>query len=979
MTIDERYRPRSVAAVSHSSLAGQRSKTRFEVALLSTVSAGVSLALAPLAQAQGEEPAQELEQVVVTGSRVVRDGFQSPTPTTIVGIEEMQAAAPTNLADFVNELPSVAGSTRPQNSQTSISSGAAGVNTMNLRGIGNNRTLTLLDGQRSVPSLLTGAVDVNNFPQSLISRVDIVTGGASAVYGSDAIAGVVNYILDKDFTGMKGSVDTSATTEHGDNRTWKGSITAGAPFAGDRGHFLFAAELARKDGILHSDRDWNRDGWGQMLNPNYTPDNGEPFRLIVPHVGLSTATPGGIITSGPLRGIAFGEGGTPYNFNYGDIVSDPYMQGGDWRAVGRRHVPSLDPEVNRRSIFTRVSFDVTSDLHVYAQGQWASTKINNICCSAWGIGNITVPVDNAFMPESVRSQMIDLGLDSITMGSTYDDLPGPGSRNTRSTNRFVVGANGYFSLFDSDWSWNAYYQRGVTHADILGTDMWDNQRRAWAFDPVLDPDTGIAVCRATLEGVSGAEDCVPFNVFGTNVNSPAAIEYLGLHGTGRGRVGPWMIQRLTQDVAAVSVSGEPLSWRAGPISLAAGAEHRKEKVTGESDLISQTTRWFAGNYLATKGSYHVSEAFVETLVPVISDSRWAESLDISAAVRLTDYSASGRVSTWKVGAMYSPTEGTTFRLTSSRDIRAPSLQDLYQAGTANTNNVRDPFNGNITTQYLAVRTGNLELSPEQADTIGVGIVYQPSFIPGLSASVDYYEIDIKDALGQPGPQTIVDRCFDGNQQYCNAITRDADGNLITQINIVPFNIAEQKHRGVDYELSYRLPMEKFNDSWIGDLAFRAMATNYLEAYENNGIDVPTDTAGQNMTDGPPSWLYRATVSHTTERYSATLIGRGVSSGTFDNSYIECTSNCPASTPEHNTINDNRVAGAFYLDANLTYQLQPRSDSEMEIFLSLRNLTDKEPPIRAAGPGGVVFTSAPTDLGLFDGVGRTLRLGFRFRM
>ncbi len=930
-------------------------------------------------QAQEEEPEQGLEQVVVTGSRVVRDGFQSPTPTTIVGIEEIQAAAPTNLADFVNELPAVAGSTRPQNSQTSISSGAAGVNTMNLRGIGNNRTLTLLDGQRSVPSLLTGAVDVNNFPQSLISRVDVVTGGASAVYGSDAVAGVVNYILDKDFTGLKGSIDTSATTEHDDNRTWKSSITAGAPFADDRGHFLFAAELARKDGILHSDREWNRDGWGQILNPNYTPDNGEPFRLILPHVGLSTAAPGGIITAGPLRGIAFGEGGTPYNFHYGDIVSDPYMQGGEWRTVDRRHVPSLDPEINRRSVFTRISFDVTRDLNVYAQGQWASTEINNLCCSTWGIGNITVPVDNAFIPESVHSQMIDLGLDSLTMGSTFDDLPGPGSRNKRSTNRFVLGANGSFELFDDSWTWDAYYQRGVTHADIMGTDMWDNRKHAWAFDAVLDPDTGIPVCRATLEGVSGAEGCVPFNVFGTNVNSRAAIEYLGLHGSDRGRVGPWMIQRLTQDVAAFSVSGEPFSWRAGPISLAAGAEHRKEKVSGESDIISQTTRWFAGNYLATVGSYHVSEAFVETLVPLVSDSKWAESLDLSAAVRLTDYSTSGRVTTWKIGAMYSPVAGTTFRLTSSRDIRAPSLQDLYQAGTANTNNVRDPFNGNITTQYLAVRTGNLALSPEEADTIGLGIVYQPAFIPGFSASVDYYEIEIKDALGQPGPQTIVDRCFDGNQQYCDAITRDAAGNLITQINIVPFNIAEQKHRGVDYELSYRIPMETLSSSWIGDLVFRAMATNYLEKYENNGIDVPTDTAGQSTADGPPSWLYRATLSHTTERYSATLIGRGVSSGTFDNSYIECTSNCPASTPEHNTINNNRVAGAFYLDANFTYQLLPESDNQMEVFISLRNLTDKAPPIRASGPGGVVFTSAPTDLGLFDGVGRTLRLGFRFSM
>ena len=960
-------------------------KTLADVAVPIAVAIAIPAALAPAVYAQdGEEKERRLEEVVVTGSRIVQDGFQSPTPTTIMSIEEMQASAPQNVADFINQLPSVTGSTRPQNSQALISSGEAGINTMNLRGIGNDRTLTLLDGQRSVPSVLGGAVDVNNFPQSLISRVDVVTGGGSAAYGSDAIAGVVNYVLNKDFTGIKASLDTSSTLDYGDNDSLRAAVAGGSRFASERGHFMFEVEVARKDGIMHSDRDWNRDGWSQMINPNYRPGNGEPFRLILPNMGLSNATPGGIITSGPLRGMAFGEGGIPYNFNYGNLVNDPYMQGGDWRSVDRRHLPSLDPKRRRHSLFGRLSFDVTDNLRIYAQLQSGNSKTENICCSAFALGNLTVSSENAFIPDPVRSQLKSKGITSFRMGTTYGDLPPPGSRNDRTTDRLVLGADGRITAFASTWNWDIYYQKGETRSKLKGTDMWDRQRLSWALDSIVDPNSGTAVCRATFAGVAGAEGCVPFNLFGTNVNSRAAIEYLGIDGSGQGgrrRAGAYLNEELTQEVVSVSLSGEPFSWRGNPVAVAFGGEHRSEEVTGNSDIISQTTRWFAGNYLATTGKYEVTEGFLEALVPLVQGKPWAESLDLNTVVRFTDYSTSGSVSTWKAGATYIPVEDVTVRLTRSRDIRAPSLQDLFQAGTANTNNVRDPFNNNVTTQFLAVRTGNLNLLPEKADTTGVGIVYEPSFAPGLSASVDYYEIELEDALGQPSAQTIVDRCFTGNQTFCAAISRDPAGNLITRINIAPFNIARQRHRGIDYEIFYQLPLETLNDSWFGELTFRALATHYLWKFEDNGIDTPTQTAGQSIGSGPPDWLYRASLSAATERYRATLIARGVSSGTFNNAYIECTKNCPASTPENNTINDNRVDGAFYLDANFTYNIQTvaRDGRDLEVYIGLENLTNQKPPIRASGPGGVVFSTAPTDLGLFDGVGRSLRLGIRLSM
>lgn len=948
-----------------------------------STSASVSLILlaVSLPQVQMVHSQEVIEEINITGSRVVRDGFQAPTPVTVMTVEDMQASPPENLADFVNELPSVTGSIRPQSSQTAISSGNSGVNSMNLRGIGSNRTLTLLDGQRSVASMISGAVDVNNFPQSLVSRVEIVTGGASAAYGSDAVAGVVNYILDKDFTGFKVNVETSATVDYSDNWTQKGSITAGFPFAGARGHVLFDVEIAEKEGVMHSDRPWNREGWGQMLNPYYTPDNGQPFRLVLPEMGLISATPGGIITSGPLRGIAFGEGGAPYNFSYGDIVSSPWMRGGDWQGVARRDIPSVDPQTTRQSAFSRISYNVTDTVEIYGQAQWGRTSIENICCSLFSLGNITVRADNAFIPDSVRAQAQALGVQSFNMGTTYGDMPGPGSLNERTTYRFVLGASGDAMAFDRSWAWDTYYQRGMTDSDILGTNMWKNQERAWALDSVLD-DRGLPACRAEVQGVPGAQGCVPYNLFGTGVNTKAAIEYLGIDGSGRGyqKVGPNMQEQLTQDVVAFAVSGEPFEWKAGPISLAFGGEHRREKVTGESDPISQRivgAGWFAGNYLPTSGSYDVTEGFVETVIPLANNSSWAESLDLNAAVRLTNYSTSGTVNTWKLGMTYAPIQDVMIRATRSHDIRAPSLQDLFQAGTANTNQVRDPFNNNTTTQYMAVRTGNLNLTPEKADTSGIGVVYQPSFVSGLSMSFDYYEIEMTDALGQPGPQIIVDRCFDGNQAFCQAITRD--GGLITRIDIVPFNIAEQRFRGMDYELSYRMPLSNINDSWIGNLAFRGLATRYLESYENNGIDRPKQTAGQNTSGGPPDLLYRLSLSYSTDKFQASLVGRGISSGTHNNDYIECVSNCPTSTAANNTINNNTVAGIFYTDINFTYYLEIAGGQNFEFFAGVKNLTNEKPPVNVGGPGGLAFTTPPTDLGLYDGIGRTARLGVRFRM
>ena len=952
---------------------------------LTTASAIALLAAGSVMSSQpvhAQQQTAQIEEIVVTGTRVVRDGFEAPTPLTVISVEELQASAPENIADFVNDLPSVMGSEAPQNSQTSISSGAAGINSLDLRSMGSDRTLVLMDGQRSVASRLNGVTDVNNFPQMLVERVDVVTGGASAAYGSDAVAGVVNFVLDKDFTGFKGSVEGGVTT-YGDDRNFKVATAYGTPFSDGRGHFLFSGEISVKEGIMHSDRPWNRNGWTIMNNPNYTPTNGEPERLRLPNVGLSTATPGGIITSGPLRGTAFGEGGTPFQFNYGDLVSDPYMQGGDWRSVQVRNTPSLDPRVNRQGVFSRVSYEVSDNVEVFGQLQWASTFSDTRCCPSFSIGNINIAPDNAFIPAAVAAQVQALGLTSLRVGSTHGDLPPVGGKNNRSTNRYVVGANGRFDAFNSEWNWDAYYQYGRTRVSSRGTELWNRASFANAIDAVRDPNTGSIVCRSAL--TDPGNGCVPYNVFGTGVNDASALEYLGISGSGKneGNGGALRNERFLQNVASVAVTGEPVSTWAGPVSLAFGGEWRQEKVSGVADPISATTRWFAGNYLPTNGKYDVAEGFLETVVPLANGEDWADSLDVNAAVRVTDYSTSGVVTTWKAGVTYSPIPDITLRATRSRDIRAANLEELFQAGTANTNNVVDPFNGNVTTQYLGIRTGNQALRPEKADTTGVGVVLQPSMFPGLSASVDFYNIKIKDAIDQVGAQTIVDNCFAGQTDFCAAITRGLENgvDVIKQIDIAPFNFAKNISRGLDFELSYRTSLEALDMGWEGDLAFRFLATHFIKDFEDNGIDAPQQHAGENAGDGPPDWVYRATLSYSNDPLTVTLTGRGVSSGVIDNDFIQCTALCPTSTSTNRTINDQHVAGVFYLDTAVSYDLYNVGEDgiDMQLFLNVRNIANKAPPVVGSGPGGVAFSSAPTNFTLYDGIGRTFRAGVRFNM
>lgn len=929
--------------------------------LFSTVGAAVFAGLMAHGAAFAQDAAKPdpdentLGELVVTGTRIVRDGYQAPTPTSVIGAEQIAAKAASNIADFVNELPSLAGSTSPRANVGSLSAGMIGINALNLRNLGANRTLILLDGQRVAASTLTGLVDVNTIPQGLVKRVDVVTGGASADWGSDAVAGVVNFVLDKDFTGLKGVVQAGVTT-YGDDNNYNVSLTGGSRFAGGRGHVLLSGELSDNDGIRSIGKRTWFNGAKLFINPNYTTTNGQPQLLNLPNSGFATATPGGIITSGPLKGTYFGPGGAPTQFNYGPIVSGNFMQGGDWQYADFAKSGDLDPELKRQTVFGRVSFEATDHLEVFAQASYSRAKTRVASLTQFNFGNITIQPDNAFIPAAIAARVTA----PFSLGTFNEDLGPAIATSERQSSRYVVGAAGDFDALGSHWTWDAYGQKTVNDVYTDGR-LTITSRYNAAIDSVRNAN-GVIVCRSTLTNPTNG--CVPYNIFGTGVNSDAARSYV--LGTS------WGKNKLTQDVVAGTLHGEPFSTWAGPVSVATGLEHRREKVSGSNDPLSSTRSYFAGNFLASFGSYDVTEGFIETVVPLAKDMAFAKTLDFNGAVRATDYSTSGSVTTWKAGLTYEPIDDLTFRFTRSRDIRAPNLAELYQSGQSSTTTFVDPFRANASTTAFQVTSGNLALQPEKADTFGVGVVVAPRFLPGFAASVDYYEIRVKDAISTVNAASVVNQCFLGNSAFCSQITRNGS-NVITSVAVIPVNVAKQISQGLDFDASYR------REVLDGNLSVRFMATSFLKNSTNDGITPVTDNVGTNGTNGTlrnslPKWRYLASIGWDYDPVAVSLTARGLSAGVYNTSYIECASACPTSTAAHMTINNNRLPSALYFDTNVTLKLP----NAVEAFLVVDNILNKDPAQMAFGTS---IGAAPLSVNplLYDVLGRTFRLGFRFKM
>ncbi len=964
-----------------------------------------SAAQLPVTPSDGDKDGSE---IVVTGSRIVRDGYSAPTPVSVISTKELRAEVPANISDFVNTLPAVRGSGTASNSNGSLSNGAAGINSVNLRNLGANRTLVLFDGQRSVASTTTGQVDVNTFPQSLIQRVEVVTGGASSAYGSDAVSGVVNFILNKRFTGLELSAENGITT-YGDAPNYKVALTAGHAFLDGKLHVTLAGEYFKQIGVTTIARDWNDSGFFTVNNPTYsaaaggncakpagyvagTPIAGcTPEYFVTSGAGTGQFTPGGLVSTGPLRGTYFGAvdpatgKASVHQLTFGQ-TSGQWMIGGDYNTTSASHrsSASLQPSEVRKSSFGRLSYEVTPGIEVYGQFAYNQYRGQSFYQQTPTTG-VSISVNNPYLPDSVRAQMVANNLSTIAIGTSNVDLGQQGSDNTRDVYRYVGGVDGAFHVLGSDWKYDAYYQFGMTKTTEKLTNAWNLARLALATDAVAAPAgnalgvaAGTPVCRSSLTAPTNG--CVPINRLGTGVASAAAINYVMYGGQQ-----PTRLQRLTEKVAAASIRTNSLfRLPAGPVGFAFGAEYREEAVSGFVDPLFQPVvangvtsgTWIYGNYLATTGKYNVKEAFAELLVPLFKGA------DFNGAVRVTDYSTSGTVVTWKAGATYQMIRDIKVRGTVSRDIRAPNLQELFASGTGRTNTVNRPTatGGVATDQFNESTVGNSALKPEIAMTYGAGVVLTPRFLPGFAFSADYYNINLKGAISSLVAQTLVDQCYTGGQQLaCSFISTTGGrgvvtpGLAITSIEIKPTNFVSIKTQGIDFEGSYR------HELGAGAVSLRALASYAIGLKTNNGVAAITDDAGQN-TGGLTKWTYRFTAGYDFRSgFGAELVARGVSPGVYNNNYIVCSTNCPASTSDYHTVNTNRIPGAFYFDLNANYTIKSHG-SQFELFLSVKNLFDKDPVLVAIGPTGNNTPAYPqTNRSLYDVLGRVYRVGVRVKL
>lgn len=943
------------------------------------------------------------ELITVTGSRIVRDGYDAPTPVSVVSTKELKSEAPANISDFVNTLPAVRGSTTAASTNGSLSNGAAGVNSVNLRALGAARTLVLFDGQRSVASTTTGSVDVNTFPQALIQRVEVVTGGASSAYGSDAVSGVVNFILNKEFTGLAAEYEHGVTT-YGDGPNHKFSATVGKPFAEGRGHVILSAEHFTQTGIQSIDRDWNDSGFFLANNPAYSASACTDSSaatvcvnefLISSGIGTGQFTPGGLVSTGPLRGTYFGSidpatGKATVNKLAFGTTSGQWMVGGDLDITteGHRGSATLQPSEKRTSAFGRLSYEFSPAFSLF--GQFAYSKYSGQSYyQQTPTTGVTIQRDNAFLPDSVRAAMVTNNLNSIQIGTSNIFLPPQGSDNTREVYRYVAGGSGEFGAIGAEWKWDGYYQLGKTKTNELLTNAWNIARMAAATDAVVAQAgnvggyaAGTVVCRINVDTNTTNDDraCVPLNRIGTNGASQAAIDYVLYNG-----LQPLRKQELKQEVAALSFSTNNLFdlW-AGPVSLAFGGEYRKESVTGTVDDLFRprvangvtTGTWIYGNYLPTVGSYNVKEGFIETIVPLM------DGMDLNGAARVTDYSTSGTVATWKLGLTWQISDDVKFRSTVSRDIRAPNLSELFAPGTGRTNTVNVPQpNGTVAAnQFNESTVGNPDLKPEVAKTYGAGFVLTPQFIPGFAMSVDYYKIDLSGSIDSLTAQTLTDQCY--LQQIassCSFISTTGGrgvttpGLAVTSIEIKPTNFVSLETSGLDLEASYRRQIG------AGNFTLRALASHAIELVTNNGVTLQTDAAGQN-TGSLPKWTYRITAAYEFDSgFSIQGVARGVSGGVYNNNYVTCTTDCPLSTADRRTVNLNSIPGAFYFDMNASYNFEVAGVAT-QAFLSVRNLTNKDPVLVANGPTGNNTPAYPqTNRALYDVLGRVFRMGLRIKM
>ncbi|WP_326524778.1 TonB-dependent receptor plug domain-containing protein [Sphingomonas sp.] len=977
--------------------------------LTSTLLISAMAAAAP-AFAQVAEPAPEAQaggqDVVVTGSRIARPDLEVASPVNVIGTEEISLRQPNSAEDLLRDLPSV----RP-NLGPAVNNGSDGSASVDLRGIGSNRTLVIMDGRRIVPFGLDGVVDLNVIPTGLVERVDVVTGGASSVYGADAVAGVVNFITRRNFSG----VDISGNyrvSEKGDAVQYRTDVLVGANTEDGRGNVVLSLGYGNRRPLFTTDRDIALVPISSV-NGLYNGSTGA-----VPSIfqsGLaSTTNPNGLPTTG-----------------LGAVI-DPAT--GSFRAATQNDLFNTNlgtyflTPLERFNVYAGGRYEITEGLEFYSSAMFTRNKAELALAASGTFGNaFQLPLNNPFLPAAARAQLCAANNISVAdcnaaaavntgLARTISVIPsrrlseyGPRGNPIEST-MFQVQA-GFRGNITDGLRYDISAQYGETNQNQARVN-WGSASKVQQALSAYRNAAGQIVCSNTANG------CVPLNLFGAEGSiTPAMIGFIDLDA---------QIRRLvSQSVVTGAISGDLFGlaspFATAPIGFSIGAEHRRISATATPDASSQIQGEVLGTGARTPpdfGRYTVKEIFGEILVPLIEDS-FIYKATLEAGIRYSDYSTTGTSTTWKAGGSIEPVQGFKFRGMYQKAVRSPNIQELFQSPVQGLSNltvdqcagatptapralceatgappgtyggISQPSSGqiNVTT------SGNPNLDVERATTYTVGVVVAPRFIPRFSVTLDYYNIKIKDFISAPSQNDILNGCYTVGlnpsqtpNAFCALIRRNPLTGSLNGAGETPgvvlssSNLGRLSTAGIDLGVNYTIPVGSnaiklgFNGTWLDYYRFQATPNS-----QNRDC---TGAYSTSCTNARPEWKWNARVGYDMGPISASLLWNYISGVELERprvSVLPAEVNIPE--PSNTTAAYNSILPAFrqvsaysYFDLALKFD----ASDNFEMGVLIENLFNKKAPLLGAGVAGTAFNNGNTMPTTYDVIGRAYTISARMK-
>ena len=961
---------------------------------------------ASMAAAQTDTPSEsELEQVVVTGSRIARRDYESDSPIVTLNQDAIKAAGPATVEAVLNTMPQFAAI----RVGSSLSADRGGRNNANLRGLGIGRTLVLLDGRRMQPSDVQGALDLNTIPQAMIKNVEVITGGASATYGSDAIAGVVNFRLNTDFDGLQFDGQYGVSDE-GDADSYEFSAIAGSDFADSRGHIVattsylgraFTPRGAREFFVGKLPSTLLMNGVIQADATNLPTQAG--INSVFARYGFTGNVPRNATLGVNPDGTLFTASATStvpvLNMRHGD---PPYFIADGTRVAQRvGEALPLQQKMDKYNIFTHASFDVTDSVAAYGQFQYVHYTTEHRTNTS-GIREPIIPITNPFIPADLRAVLAarpNPNAPLIYWWGANKVEPRRYTVDTYDVGQGLIGLKGKIPRLD--WTWDLYGSYGRTTNEREQT---ANILRSGIETLLNAPDGGRSIC-------PGGHN--PFIAVPLVADPSTRACYDFVHRKTKASTD------ISQTVAEGSVQGTLFNVPAGELKFAAGVNYRRNSFSDRPDPLAAAgllVNTSPGQSRNRDGSDKVSEFFAELLVPVLRDVPLVDEFSVSLAGRTSNYDSIGSVETYKAGADWQIIEPVRVRGSYQRAIRAPDLGDLhptggignvqigqtaqgggdpcdvnspYRRGAAAAQvrslclasgipaSVIDIFQFNGNSVPFLIPTGAV-LTEETADTYTVGVVLRSPFdqplLSNLQLSVDYYDIRLEDAIGSITAPITLNLCFNANggsnpgysvdNLFCQQIDRDAGGR-IAEVQTPRLNLSSYETSGVDIQLDWVLPLSGIglDDRW-GSVALNAIGS-YVDAYsiqtfEGDRTVNYTGTIGNAQVDAfsisHPTWRAQVAATWNIADVSATLRARYIPS-MFDSLDAAGT-----------TRTRPGVKKRFYYDATASWAVT----EDLSVRAGVLNLTDTQPPYFATAPEA-------TDVALYDILGRRFYVGVTMGM